>query len=284
MAVFSRKQLRQRLGVDLLRDTYVGINTASLAASVSTGLILDFALADPSFSADTRYARAWAKHNGMVYRAATFNFASGAFVSAQVAPTTTVAGGEYEIHELIDPRDKDRALDWSIDRLWVRQEVAIAAVDGQFHYSIGYEFGRVFDWWVNDSPNDITTRGKRTFVAQQPEIRVTGSGRELRLYGALSGSQQIVLDAEVRLTLGTQDTATINLPDNAYEQMVLYGAEAQCWEMIAKRASAQDRRAYLTNAQRASAAYSRLSQRFSPQRDSAPRFRNPMSFTLPGSG
>jgi hypothetical protein len=250
---------------------------------VSTGLIMDFALADPTFTADTKYARAWVKHNGMVLRAASFNFASGAFVSGQVAPTTTIAGGEYEIHELLDPRDKDRALDWSIDRLWVRQEVALAAVDGLFFYSVGYEFGRVYDWWVYGSPDGTGNRDKQSFIAQQPEIRMTGSGRELRLYGALTGSQQIVLDAEVRLTLGTQDTATINLPDNAYEQMVLYGAESQCWEMIAKRASAQDRRAYLTNAQRASAAYSRLSQRFAPQRDSAPRFRNPMPFSLPGA-
>ena len=86
-----------------------------------------------------------------------------------------------------------------------------------------------------------------------------------------------MLDAEVRQTLGSLDTATINLPSNGYEQMILYAAEAQCWEMLSKRPSpAVDRRATMLNAQRAAAAYSRLSSRFAQQKDYAPRFRSPL--------
>ena len=224
MATFTRRQLRQRLGIDLLRDTYVGTNTASLGSGLGSAFFLDSVLADAALSGESKYARVWAKHNGMVVRSSSFNFASGAFVTAQPIATTVVSGGEWELHELVDPRDKDRALDWAIDRIWLRQEVDIPAVDGLTFYSVGYEFGQVFDWWVNSSPTGSAARGKMTFVGQRPEVRLTGSGRELRLSGALHGSQQIVLDAEVRQTLGSLDTATINLPSNGYEQMIVYAA------------------------------------------------------------
>jgi len=275
MAVYTRRQLRQRLGIDLLHDTYVGTNTASLGAGLGSAYLIDSILADPSMSNETRYAGVWAKHNGMVLRSASFNFGSGSFVTAQTIATSVVNGGEWELHELVDPRDKDRALDWAIDRVWLRQEVALTTVDGATFYSLGPEVGQVFDWWVHAAPTGSGSRVKMTFVGQRPEIRLTGSGRELRLEGALQASQQIVLDAEVRLTLGSLDTATVNLPNNAYEQMVLYGAEAQCWEMLAKRPSpAVDRRSIMLNAQRAAGAYSRLAGRFAPQRDYAPRFRS----------
>jgi hypothetical protein len=274
MTVYSRRNLRQRLGVDLLRDTYVGTNTASLGAGFGSAYFIDANLANTDFSGQTQYSRVWAKHNGMVLRSASFNFGSGAFISAQSNNTTVVNGGEWELHELISPNDKDRAIDWAIDRIWMRQEVAFPSGDGLTFYSLGYEIGQVFDWWVNANPTGSAGRDQRRFVAEGPDIRLTGSGRELRLSSSLQGSQQIVLDAEVRLTLGTQDTATINLLSPHHEHAVLYAAEAQCWEMLSKRAPAQDRRAYLQNAQRAAAAYSRLSARFSPQRDFAPRFRS----------
>lgn len=281
MSVFTRRELRQRLGRDLLRDTYVGTNTASLGANQGSAYIIDTTLANPDFSNNVQYTRVWAKHNGMVLRSASFNFGSGAFITAQSNPTTVVNGGQWELHELISPNDKDRAIDWAMNRVWLRQEVAFSAVDGLMFYSSGYEFGQVFDWYVFADPTGSADRAKMRFVAQRPEVRLTGSGRELRLAGGLQGSQQVVLDAEVRLTLGTQDTATVNLPSEHYEHMVLYAAESQCWEMLSKRAPAQDRRAYLQNAQRAAAAYSRLSARFQPQRDYAPRFRNPVLNNAP---
>lgn len=273
MPVLSRKSLRQRLGQLNLHDTHVGTNTASMAAGGASAFFIDRTLANAAFSGESQYMRAWAKHNGQTYRASSFNFPSGAFITNQMTVSGVLSGSEWELHELLSPDDKDRAIDWAINRVWNRQEVAFNSVDGLTHYSVGYEFGQVFDVYVWTNPTGSGDRGKALLPPSYQSIQVTASGREVRLFTSLSGSQQIVLDAEVRASLGSADTATVNLVN---EQMVLYAAESQAWEMIAKRAPAQDRRAFLQNAQRAAAAYSRLSQRFAPQRDSAPRFRNPV--------
>lgn len=273
MPVFTRKSLRQRLGQLNLHDTYVGTNTTAMAAGGASAFFIDTTLANAAFSGESQYMRAWARHNGQTYRASSFNFPSGAFITNQTTVAGVQSGWEWELHELISPEDKNLAIDWAINRVWVRREVAFNSVDGLTHYSVGYEFGQVFNAYVWTNPTGSGDRGKGLFPPSHLQVELTASGREVRLFSAITGSQQIVIDAEVRATLGASDLDTVNVPN---EQMVLYAAEAQAWEMIAKRAPAQDRRAYLQNAQRAAAAYSRLSQRFAPQRDSAPRFRNPV--------
>lgn len=273
MVTVSRRLLRQHLGQQLLRDTVVGTNTASLGPGAASAWFIDASLVDASASGNVVYQRTWIRHNGQTFRVASFNSPSGAFVSNQTAASGVLSGSEYELHELLSPEDKNLAIDWAINRIWIRQEVALNTVDGLTQYSVGYDFGQIFDWYVWLSPTGTTGRTKAIFQGQRPEIRLTGSGREIRLSGALGASQQLVLDAEVRASLGAADTATINLPN---EEHILYGAEAQCWEMLAKRAPQVERRSYIINAQRAAAAYSRLSHRFSAQRDVAPRFRNPV--------
>src|SRR5216110_2811465 len=176
MPVLSRKLLRQHLGLQLLRDTTVATNTASLGAGAASAYILDPVLANAGFSGDVAYQRTWVRHNGMTFRVASFNQPSGAFVSNQTATAAILNGSEYELHELISPEDKDRSIDWTINRTWIRQEVALNTVDGQTSYSVGYEFGQIFDWWVWQNPTGTTGRVKAVFQAQRPEIRLTGSG------------------------------------------------------------------------------------------------------------
>lgn len=276
---YNKQQLRWRLGRDLMHDTHIGKNTASLGIGAGSIFLMDSFLADASFSGEMKYTRSWARYNGETFRCATFNFASGAFISLQTNLSSNISPGViWELHELASPEEKDIAISWALERVWVRREVALNAVDGLTFYSLGYDFGQVFDWWVYASPDGSAGRDKRLFRAQRPEIRLTGSGRELRLEGAIEGSQQIILDAEVRLvsTGDSAESTSFTIPSRHYEQMILYAAESQCWEMVAKRSAAEDRRHYLRNAQRAAAAYSRLSGRFQPQRDYAPRFRNPL--------
>lgn len=271
MPIVSRRELRQRLGQYLLRDTHVGTNTASLGGGAASAFFIDTTLANAAFSGESQYARAWARHNGQTYRCASFNFPSGAFVTQQVTVSGVLSGSEWELHEKLSPEDKHLAIDWAVSRVWRRQEIHLSTVDGLTDYSVGYAFGQVFDIWVNTEPTATSGPGKAYIPRGIIDVRETASGRFLRLGRSFSSDQQIVIDAEVRATLGSADSATINIPN---ENMVLYAAESQCWEMLAKTGPATDRRMFLTNAQRAAAAYSRLAQRFAPQRDSAPRFRN----------
>ena len=55
----------------------------------------------------------------------------------------------------------------------------------------------------------------------------------MRIDPAIGGSAQLILDAITTLTLGAADTATVNVPD---ERLVLFGAEAECWQMVIKSA------------------------------------------------
>jgi hypothetical protein len=274
---YTRQQIRWRLGRDFIHDTHLGTNQASLGAGIGSVYFIDNFLADASYSGEVKYTRSWARYNGETFRCATFNFASGAFVALQPILSSGITPGViWELHELISPEDKDHAITFALERSWRRQEVAFNTVAGLTHYSAGFDFGEVYDWWVYSDPSGSADRSKRIFRAQRPEIRLTATGREIRIgEGGLEGSQQLVLDAQVRLFVtGEGDTGQVNFPSRHYEQMVLYGAESQCWEMLSKRGPAEDRRGALRNAQRAAAAYSRLSGRFTPQRDYAPRFRN----------
>jgi len=276
---YTRQQLRWRLGRDFVHDTYIGQISAggSLGALQASVYFLDVNLADVSMSGETKYSRSWARYRGQSYRCASFNFASGAFITGQTQASFGVTPDVvWELHELISPEEKDHAITFALEHTWKRQEVALNTVDGATFYSVGNDIGQVFDWWVYATPDGSGNREKRVFRGQRPEIRLTGSAtRELRIDGALQASMQIVLDAAVKfLPLSISEDTSIGFSSPAELQTVLYAAESQCWETLAKRSAAQDSRVYLRNAQRAAAAYSRLSGRFAPQRDYAPRFRN----------
>lgn len=228
MPVVSRLRLRQQLGLTKLRDTYVGNVSGSWGATASLTLI-DSTQANLAFSGESMFARTWLKHNGMELRVASFNTGSGAYVTLQTAATIVASGGQYEHHKKISPSEKDRCIDGVIGRLWTKQEIPIDSVTGDLSYSIGVGF-KIFGVYYFANPSGTLDRDRRQ-LSPGWNIVVTGSGRELRLPNgsALAASQQLILDAQVRATLGSSDAATVNIPD---EDWVLNGAAARAYQSL----------------------------------------------------
>lgn len=232
MPVVSRVQLRQHLGQLKLRDTYVGTVTVSCAAGASA-FILDAAIANVAFSGEAMNARTWVRvlanaSTTMDFRVATFNTGSGAYQTLQNATAAIQAGVQYEHHRKTSAAEKDRCIDGIVGRLWTRQEVPIATIQGALVYSLGLGY-KIFGVKYFAQPDGSLDRAPGQLLPGW-NIVLTGSGtRELRLPegGALGASQQIILDAQVRASLGSADTATVNIPD---EDWVLDGAAARCYQ------------------------------------------------------
>lgn len=263
MPTYSRRQLRQRLGQDHIGDTLVSATTGSCAAGQGA-YVIDQMQADLSLSAEgaTPYAGAQLRVNGMDLRISGFNCGSGAFVTGQVAGTAIPSGAEYELHEIVSAREKDRALTQTAPRLTSRREYPLPSVDGAYQYSLPDDVRRVLGGWYFANPAGSLDRDRRPLA--RCDVVTTGSGREVRIQPALGASQQLVLDAIVTLTLGPSDSDTIELPDADW---LLFGAEAQCWEMATRAAPGQEATAYRTNARRAASAFSHKSAVYSPQID-----------------
>lgn len=232
MPVYSRLQLRQHLGQLKLRDTYVGTTTGSCGSGPSA-YILDAQIANVAFSGESMHARTWVRvlasgSLSMDFRVATFNTGSGAYQTLQNATANILAGTQYEHHRKTSPGEKDRCIDGVIARLWTRQEITIQSSDGLV-YSLGQGY-KIFGVSYFGNPAATVDRAPGQLLPGW-NIVTTGSGRELRLPlgGALGASQQIVLDAQVRATLGSSDSATVNIPD---EDWVLDGAAARCYQSL----------------------------------------------------
>lgn len=238
MPVVSRQRLRQQVGLTRLRDTFVGTTTFSpnLGAG-STAQIMAIRLANTALTGQALYQNTTLRLIGIDYHVASFNVGSGALVSAQLAATTVGSGSTFEHHRKLSADQKDREIDGIVGRLWSRQEVPLNSVSGQLYYSIGQGF-KVFGAYYFGVPVGTTSREVHTLPVGW-DIVTTGSGRELRLPegGALNGSAQLVLDAQVHLTLGATDTATVNVPD---EDWVLNGIAARCYQAMSADAPGQE--------------------------------------------
>jgi hypothetical protein len=236
LPVVSRARLRQQLGLIKLRDTYVGITTSSWGADASV-TIIDSAQANLAFSGEGLYARTWLKVNSMELWVASFNAGSGAYVTLQTAATTVPVGVEYEHHRKMSPAQKDREIDGIIGHLWTRQEIPLNTTDGLLAYSIGQGF-KVFGVRYYANPSGTLDRQPQD-IAIGWNLVTTGSGREIRLPNgaALAASQQIIIDAQVRATLGAADAATVNIPN---EDWVLNGVAARCYQAMVADAPGQE--------------------------------------------
>lgn len=270
--VFQRKYLRQTLGQSYLHDTLVSNTTASCGADVNA-YAMDSRQADASLLGGdaTTYQRSYLRVNGMDLRVASFNCASGTYVTAQMMGTFVPAGAEYEVHELLSPADKDRAVDGTVRRLTTRQEFPIPTVGGTKFYALDPRVVRVLDAYYYADPGSGVDRGKRRLAWFG--TRATGSGNEIRIEPALPDNQQIVLDAVLTLTLGPADTDVIDLPS---EEWVLRGAEARCWDMLCKHAPGTETAQYRANRSAAVVAFNRQSALHAPQIDSKLGFDDPI--------
>jgi hypothetical protein len=136
---YSRRYLRQRLGRDWLRDTIVGTVSATIAAGGTT--VTDTAHADPTMSGEQMYFRHHLRLtgiDGVIHdtRVASFGCASGDFIAGVGAPEIVPVGAVFEVHAMLSPAEKDRALDAVIRDVRVRREIPIESVDGATVYSI----------------------------------------------------------------------------------------------------------------------------------------------------
>ena len=263
MPTFTRKQLRQRLGADYLGDTIVGTNTLIVASGVAAGA-MDTILADPSLSGEQVYVRAMLRVASGDYRVASWNAASGAYVSQQLTIQPIASGADYELHQKLSANDKNRTIDDTVLRLRIRQEVAITATDNLTFYDISgaaspHSITDVLNVYYFVTPDGSLTRQEN--YLNDARLVMTASGQELRINPGLQGSQQIVLDAILTLTLQSGDAATINIPD---ERWLLAGASARCYGLMIQAAPGQQAGELRNRQMEWAAEFTRLSSRFAP--------------------
>lgn len=274
MPTYARKYLRQTLGQTYLRDVVLGTTALSLDAGAVVA-VLDSVQADPSFSGDRPYERAYLRVASADYRVGSFNTGSGAFVTLQTARNPIASGADYEVSSKLSAADKDLALDDTVRRLRVRQEVAVNSVERESFYPIDgaaspYALDRVLDVQYFGDPTNSLSRQLRRL--EDWRIVTTASGRELRIKPALAMSLQLVLDAILIPSLGADDAATLNIPSDRW---VLAGAAARCYDFQVQGAPGQQVDNLLKLRAGWAAEFSRLSALFAPNIEEAVRFHEP---------
>lgn len=264
MPIYNRRTLRQRLGREFLRDTLVG-RTSGSWGTVGSYNIIDSSQADPTASGEQLYTRQYLRLLGSAgfiqdIRVGSFNTGSGAFVGNQALATTIFSGMPFEVHALVSPAEKDRALDEIISSLRYRQEVAINAIVDGYIYSIGPDIKRILDVRYLTDPTDSLSLGEHGITWWKREV--TGSGTQLRINKALEASHQLIIEALLEPTLGSGDLATVNL---LREDVVMWGAAAKCIWLVEQRAPSQEAGRYKERRREAEAKYTRLARRFGPK-------------------
>ncbi len=264
MSVYSRRTLRQSLSQLWLHDTIIGQTSGSWGTQAGSLNIVDRAQADPTASGEQLYHRHWLRLLGSAgfiqdTRVGSFNTGSGAYLSAVTAATTIYSGMPFEVHALMSPSDKDRALDAVIRDVRYRQELALWAVPQGHIYSLGPDVLDVIDVRYYSDPTSSLDRGQG--YPQWFKFEQTASRNELRIEPSLLPSYQLVIDAILAPSLGAGDLATVNLPS---DQWALAGAAARCYWMLEQQGPGQETSKYKERRVEAAREYTRLSNRFQP--------------------
>ena len=274
MPIYSRKQLRQALGRRFLYDTFISNTTGSPYGNsgvVGSFIIIDARRANLSYSGQDlflgsylHFSGAYAAGSAAIYPLASYNAGSGAFVFVSWVSSTPGSGSEYEIHSKIPPLDKHQAIDDTITRMRIRQEVGINTVDGALVYTIDDAASpnyleRILDVHLMANPNNSLDLDLRHM--QDWQVVTTATGRELRLKWGVKGSQQIIFDAILIPSLGGDEDSTINLPD---ERWVLAGAAMRCYDFMIQNAPGQQVNQLMQRRAEMAAEYTRLSAKFMP--------------------
>lgn len=265
MPVYNRQTLRQRLSTEILRDTIVGATSGSIGTPAGTFHIVDSSQADPTACGEQLYHRHWLRLLGTTgrlqdLRVGSFNTGSGAFLGAVTLATTIFSGMPYEVHGLLDPSEKDIALDAVIKDLRTKDEQTLWSVDSLRIYSLGEEVLDVIDVRYYSDPAGSLSRGEGRFTWFA--LAHTASGQELRISSALPASYQIVYDAILTVSLGAEDLATVNLLSN---ELVMWGAAARCFWMLEQQSPGQEAGKYRERRREAARMYTKLSKRFEPK-------------------
>jgi hypothetical protein len=256
MPVYTRKQLRQALGQRYLTDTEIGNVTASLG----NGVVIDSARSDTSLSGESLYSRAWVRINGMTLRTSSFNTASGAFITGQIAASTVPSGAEYEVHKSVSPDDKDREITATVLSLRFRQEVQLSAVTDCHVYTLPASVLDVLDVRSYSDAASSLDRGE-AWVGWFALADASSTIRELRIQPSLSASQTLVIDAIVSGTLGPADTDTITLPDAEWP---LAGAAARCYWLAETHSPGQETGLYAERRKELARTFALKNQKYQP--------------------
>lgn len=240
---YSRKQLFQTSARLFDPKSWVGTTAGSVGAQ-GTVYFLDQRMANPAFSGEHLYDRTWIWHHSaqQAYRVASFNTASGAFISIQNALSGIASGDDFTVLPRLSPYDLNLCIDRTVSRFRVRQEVILNANDAQANYQIdsaasGVSIQRVLNVWYYTTGSAAlgVDRGKRYFDWWGEGH--TGSGTyELRISPALGSGNQIAIDAIVDVTLGAAETATINIP---HDEWVYAGALMHAYNLLLQQAPGQ---------------------------------------------
>ncbi len=268
MPIYSRRQLRQRLGREFLLDTIVGTTTKS------QNLIWDETQADPTASGEVLYTRAWARvqsTTNLPYysaRVSSFNTLSGHFI---ISPTLALAPSiNYEIHQKLSPAEKDRALDAVIKDIRFEHNFPIWSIENGHIYSLGDDVLDVVDVKYYSNPTDSLNLGEHTPKYFRYERAQVGS-QYLLLDPSLPASYRLIIKALVTTSLQsaetfstngwTGDEATIYLPSDDW---VLAGAMVRCLWNLEQNSPGQESTMYRGRRREMANMYTKLSRRFQP--------------------
>lgn len=285
MPSFSRKALRQEVGVVRMRECLLGTTALVVASGANPVQVFDPHFANTDYSGQQLYQRAWLRVASADYRVGSFNYGSGGWVSGQLVQQPIASGADFEVHDRLSATELDHCIDEVLKGIRMQQEVTINASDGLRYYNIDaaaspHFISDIQQVYFFADPANSTNRDRRDL--SQFDIVNTGSGRELRLPTGLQGTsnsssgvaQQIVLDALLELTLGADDAATVTLN---HSDWLTWGAAAQAYHLIIQRAPGQE--TTLLEKRRAEAArmFTKLSARRQPARQQRYTFDAPLS-------
>lgn len=274
MPTFSRKTLRQDLGTNYLRDTVLGNTSQSLNNGVAFA-VLDSFQANADYSGQGLYQNAYIRVASGDYLVGSFNAPSGAFVSAQLTVAAIASGSDYELSQRLSAVEKNRTIDNTLLETPIHQEVALSSTQDLQVYSIEgvaspHYVSDVLDVYYFSNPTGTLNRSLRRF--DDVRLVTTATGREVRVKPAIAGSQQIVLDAILTLTLGSGDGATVNIPS---EDWILAGAAARCYDFLIQTAPGQNVGELRNRRAEWAAKRSRLSATYAPLIARKLRFEDP---------
>lgn len=243
--VFARKQLFQATARLFDPRAWVG-TTAGSVGPTGTVFFIDARKANPAFSGERLYDRAWVWHHNsqFAYLVASFNAPSGAFVSVQTAYGGAIASGDdFTVLPRLSPYDLNFAIDLTVGRFRQRQEVAIQANDGVVTYQLdnaasGTVIERVLNAYYYSTPT-ATPAGadmhKRYFSWWGDGHTASGT-YALTIAPPIASGNQIIVDGIVSMTLGAAETATINLP---HPEWLYVGACMHAYHALIQQAPGQ---------------------------------------------
>lgn len=260
--------------------TTVGTTTLAVAAgSAVVALDANNEWANPDFSGLNYFSTAFMRVGSADYRVGSYNAPSGAWLSGQAAKYAIASGADFEVHDKISAVDLDLCINQTISRIRVRQEVGIPSINGKMEYTIDAAASpntilNVVDFWYYADPANTANRNRQEF-APKPTIALTATGRELRVPYNVAGSQQIVMDCILQMTLGASDNATVNIPQIPDDQWILDGAGAYAYHLLIQRSPGQDTAQYAERRKELAAAFTRQSEKQQPSMDTEIGFSAP---------